>query len=612
MRNRAVSKRFVKMDTCNTTQWDLPLSVVFTGHVDHGKSSVLGRLLAECEDLAPEKLEKLRLYCQRNGKLFEYAFLTDSLRQERAQGITIDCARIPFRLANRAFQLIDAPGHIEFLKNMVTGAANAQAAFLVIDAAEGIQENSRRHGKMLSLLGLKQVVVLVNKMDTVAYDQAVFESIQHTFAPFLAKVGITARAVIPLSAREGDNFISLSSKMPWYHGPCLREVLLGFESPASLAEQALRFPLQDIYKFSADKSQRRLYVGTLQSGELQTGDTLTFYPSRKQATVKSVEHFPQSRTRATAGEAAAITLTPELFLERGEIATHAESVPLSSGTRVEATLFWLSKEPLTQSKSYQLKLGTASVEARVEEICDVRDASTLRGKDCAIVGQNDIAQIRLHFKQTLAFDLDVRFPESQRFVLVDGYRVAGGGLLTDKLSFAPAELDDQLSQRKMKWIGSGISHSERVKRLKQTPTLLLLTGPQRSGRKALAQSVERALFERGQWPTYLGMGSVVYGLGADLSSEEGNRLEHLRRLGEASHLLLGTGLIVLVSALNITDTEKQWLEKIISPARLTTVWMGSSSPTLTADLRLDGKTSDQVQTVLSYLENEKVIPTYGN
>jgi bifunctional enzyme CysN/CysC len=267
------------------------MNIVIVGHVDHGKSTVIGRLLADTDSLPEGKLEQVRENCRRNSKPFEYAFLLDALKDERSQGITIDAARCFFKSKKRNYLILDAPGHVEFLKNMVTGASNAEAALLVIDAKEGIMENSTRHGYLLSMLGIRQIAVLVNKMDLVDYDRSVYEDIKKNYSDFLEKIGIKASCFIPVSGFQGDNITERSENMPWYDGDTVLERLDLFETAGLPIDMPFRMPVQGVYKFTQDGDDRRIVAGTVETGKLKVGDTVIFYPSGKKSKVKTIEAF---------------------------------------------------------------------------------------------------------------------------------------------------------------------------------------------------------------------------------------------------------------------------------------------------------------------------------
>jgi bifunctional enzyme CysN/CysC len=257
------------------------MNIVIVGHVDHGKSTIIGRLLADTHTLPEGKLDHVRAMCERNSKPFEYAFLLDALKDEQSQGITIDAARVFFQSQKRRYLIIDAPGHIEFLKNMITGAARAEAALLVIDADEGVQENSRRHGTMLEMLGIKQVAVLVNKMDLVNYEQGVYDRIVSEYSEFLSNIGIEARYFLPVSGREGDNIASRSSAMNWSGDMTVLDALDEFAIESAPVEQPMRMPVQDVYKFTKQGDARRIVAGTIETGRIKVGDEVAFYPSGK-------------------------------------------------------------------------------------------------------------------------------------------------------------------------------------------------------------------------------------------------------------------------------------------------------------------------------------------
>jgi bifunctional enzyme CysN/CysC len=368
------------------------MNIVIVGHVDHGKSTVIGRLLADTHSLPDGKLEQIRAQCELNSKPFEYAFLLDALKDEQAQGITIDAARVFFKSQLRHYLILDAPGHIEFLKNMITGAARAEAALLVIDAAEGVQENSRRHGYMVSLLGIRQLVVLVNKMDLVGWDQAVFQRIVREYGAFLDQVGIRPAAFIPVSGRGGDNIAQHSPNLGWYNGPTVLNALDSFRTEPAPTERPFRMPVQDVYKFTKQGDDRRIIAGTIDSGAVTVGDEVIFFPSGKKSRVKSIEAFNRpAQGRAEAGWATGLTLQEQIYITRGEVATLESQQRPQVTTRLRVSLFWLGKEPMVKRKEYLLKLGTARVTARLEEVLRVMDASTLDATTSPNVSSSSIA-----------------------------------------------------------------------------------------------------------------------------------------------------------------------------------------------------------------------------
>lgn len=403
------------------------LNIVIVGHVDHGKSTLVGRLLHDTGSLPDGKYEAIARVCEDTGKEFEYAFLLDALEEERDQGITIDTAQTRFETDERSYVIIDAPGHKEFLKNMVTGAASAEAALLLIDAEEGVQEQSRRHGYLLHLLGIKQVTVVINKLDLVDYSQEVFEDVRNRYLSFLRELDVTPRFVIPISAREGDNVARPSDRMPWYNGPIVMEALDLFAARAPREDSPLRLPVQDVYKFD----KRRIVAGRVESGTIREGDSIVFSPSGHKAVVKTIERWNSPKDGvASAGESIGITLTEQLFVERGDIISHQENAPTTSSV-LQANLFWLGDRHLTTGRKYVLKLTTQEVECTVGAITGVINTASLDkvGDASQEVAKNEVATVVFDFKNPVAFDPVNEIVETGRFVVVDGFDVAGGGII---------------------------------------------------------------------------------------------------------------------------------------------------------------------------------------
>lgn len=404
------------------------LRIVFVGHVDHGKSTLVGRLLHETDSILPQKLEYVKQICIDRGVKFEYAFLLDALEEEQDQGITIDVSQVLFKTKKRTYRVIDAPGHKEFLKNMISGASSADAALLLIDAKEGLREQSKRHATILSLLGIKTIIVIVNKMDLMGYSQETFDKLVQDYTQYLKTLKVTPKAFIPISAYVGDNVVMRTSQMPWYSGPTLIEILDSVDSHKLPVEKALRFPLQDVYRFDSDK---RYFAGRIEAGRVKAGDEILFLPSRKTATVHAIERWnaPESR-EAEAGESIAVTLEDQLFVERGEVAVHPNAKPLV-GKHFRANIFWMGEEHLSKGKTYMIKLTTQEIECKVKNVVRVINSSTLDevSKDHHEVAKNEVAELELEFKKDIVFDSFSDIQETGRFVLVDNKRVTGGGII---------------------------------------------------------------------------------------------------------------------------------------------------------------------------------------
>ena len=585
------------------------LSVVFVGHVDHGKSSVLGRLLADTGSLAKGKLEKVKQNCIRNSKPFEYAFLIDALKDEQEQGITIDAARIFFESQTRKYLVIDAPGHIEFLKNMVTGASRAQVAILVIDAKEGVQENSRRHAVMLSLLGIQEVVVVVNKMDLVNYKQEVYEAIVEEFDQFLNKLDVKVQSFLPVSAMQGQNLVTAPDHMSWYKAESLMQTLDNLRLDKIAKLDNFRMPVQGVYKFTQFEDDRRIVAGSVTSGSVAQGQRLVFYPSMKTAKIKSVEGFPKAASdKIQKGESCGFTLEPQVYVSRGEIAC-LEGQPSPKVSRyIKVNLFWLGRSDLTKGKDYLFKLGTNKIVCQVHEIIKVLDASELKTLNPNTVKRNQIAECILRCKQSIAFDLSETGLETSRFIIVDQYDISGGGLILDAGVDEQAWLREKIVLRNKKWVYSDIKPLERARRYNQKACLILITGSKDAGKKPLARRLESLLFDQGRMVYFLGIGNLLYGVDADIKDQEGNQEEHMRRVAEVAHLFLDAGLFLILTAIDFNSSDRQILTTMIDPSQLITVCVGDSTNTTSnADLNLENEPDSSAKRVIELMQSRGLI-----
>jgi bifunctional enzyme CysN/CysC len=587
------------------------MNIVIVGHVDHGKSTVIGRLLADTHSLPEGKLEQIRAQCELNSKPFEYAFLLDALKDEQAQGITIDAARVFFKSSVRPYLILDAPGHIEFLKNMITGAARAEAALLVIDAAEGVQENSRRHGYMVSMLGVRQLAVVVNKMDLVGWDRAVYDRIVREYGAFLEQVGIRPSGFIPVSGRGGDNIADRSANLPWYDGPTVLDTLDAFHSEPAPVNQPFRMPVQDVYKFTKQGDDRRIVSGTVDAGSMKVGDQVIFFPSGKRSRVKSIEGFNQAvQTRVEAGQAVGFTLQEQIYITRGEVATLEHEPRPQASTRLRVSLFWLGKEPMVKRKEYLLKLGTARVTARIEEVLRVMDASTLdTAEQRTAVQRHDVAECILKLDRAIACDLAADIPTTSRFVIVDDFEIRGGGIVREALPDRQAGVRDRVLLRNYKWEPSIIQPERRAEKYNQKAALILVTGEHDTDRKGVAKALEGKLFEDGKVVYFLGIGSVLYGVDADIERKPENRLEHMRRLAEVANLMLDAGMILVVAAAELTQDDLEVIKTAVPPDWIETIWAGD---TITTDLAVDlhlpgGAIPESVDQLKAHLQDKGII-----
>lgn len=572
---------------------DERMNIVFIGHVDHGKSTIVGRLMADTGNLPLGKLEEVKESCLRNARPFEYAFLIDALKDERNQNITIDSARVFFKSTQRYYIIIDAPGHIEFIKNMVTGASRAEAAMLIIDASEGVQENSRRHGYLLKLLGICQFSIVINKMDLVDYRQSVYENLCSEYGAYLTEIGIQPKSFIPVSGQDGDNIVEISRHMPWYKGPTVLQTLDSFEKKRSLVDQPLRLPVQDIYRFTEFGDKRRIVAGTILSGCFSVGDEVIFYPSGKHGCVKSIEGFNIMPTRsAQAGQATGFTLEHQLYTKRGEIITRATDRPPQVARTLRVSLLWLGKEPLTTLKTYTLKLGTARVKTKVTKIISVID--TAWGdviKDRQNVNRHEVADLEMSLNQELAYDPSDFLSDTSRFVIVDQYEICGGGIIQADVMDNERRLRDGVLQRNLHWVFSDLTSENRAARFSQRPTLVLITGKRSSRRKEIARDLEMHLFQEGRLVYLLGFGSVIYGVDADLKKGDSlnDHREHIRRLAEVAYVLLDAGFILILTAVELTNEDFRIISTVINGKQIETIWVGEE---VTTDIKYSLRVTD--------------------
>ncbi len=550
------------------------LKIVIVGHVDHGKSTFVGRLFHDTGSLPEGKLEQLQKIAERRGVPFEWANLMDALQSERDQNITIDTAQIWFHTQKRQYVIIDAPGHKEFLKNMITGAANAEAALLLIDANEGIQEQSRRHGYLLNLLGIRQIAVLVNKMDLQGYSQSRFEQIEKDYRAFLKTIGVEPKLFIPIAAKHGDNIASLSKNMPWWTGPTVLAALDEFQVTDVPANQPLRMPIQDVYRFD----DRRILAGRVEAGAIKVGDKLLFSPGNKTSTVKSIErwHAPPSN-EAGAGESIGITLTEQIFVERGVVAA-LETAPPYELSRFKARLFWLGHKPFAKGHPYKLKLATQEVDCEIESLEKVIDASTLetieRPADQSYVGRHEVAELTLRTRRPVAFDMHSEIVPTGRFVIVDGFEVSGGGIVAE--DNYPKRTSDSLHKSgNIFWSQGKVTARQRALRNAHSGVVVWLTGLSGAGKSTIATELERELFNLGKHSYVLDGDKIRHGLCSDLAFSPEDRKENIRRVGEVAKLFADSGTICITAFISPYRADRDLVRKMVDAEQFVEVYVNA-------------------------------------
>jgi len=499
------------------------LNLVILGHVDHGKSTLLGRLLFELDALPSGRLEALRDTAKNEGRSFEFAHVLDALEEEQRQGVTIEISQFQAKVGGKDFLFIDAPGHTEFLKNMISGASRADAALLLLDVKEGIQEQSKLHGILLQLLGIKQFVVLVNKMDLIEYEQESFEKIKTTYLDFFLQrnIGIPSK-FIPISAKNGDLLTRPSKNMPWYTSSTVTETILSFRHQKFLSNQeSLRLPIQDVYKFD----DRRLIVGKIESGTIKVGDELAFWPANSKAKIKSIENWNGPlMAEAAQGESVSIILDRSVFVERGYVATHsAEAIALVD--QLEGILFWLSKAEGKKGGLYQLKIATEQTDIVLKSFKQVFGSSNLNKSDSEHVRRYDVAEVILQLEKPLLIDRFDQCEPMGRFLLLQDGVICAAGIIK------------QVAQR-----------LEETSSNKQSGGLVVwMTGLSGSGKSSICQELAQLLISKNRPVFHLDGDILRKGLCSDLGYTEKDRKENIRRAGEVAALIAKTGVIVLAS-----------------------------------------------------------------
>ena len=527
--------------------------IVIVGHVDHGKSTLVGRLLHETGSLPEGKLEMLRAVSARRGMPFEWSFLLDALQTERDQGITIDTTQISFRTGSRDIVLIDAPGHAEFLRNMITGASQADGALLIIDALEGVRDQTRRHGYLLHLLGVKQVAVVVNKMDRVDFSADRFKEISDEISAHLIGLGVTPSAVIPISARDGDGVAERTPRTSWYSGPTVVEALDALEPARPLEALALRLPVQAVYKFD----DRRIVAGRIESGHLAAGDEIVIMPAGKIAKIRTVESWPATAVKSaqTAGRSVGITLDRELFIERGDVIAHLGDSPRDT-RRLRARIFWLHDNPLVTGASILVRLGTRETRAAVVAIEKAVDPGELASVETKSIARNHVGEIDISLAHSIAADHYSENPRTGRLVIEVNGRIAGGGLVLSVDAGQRAIPVDIVP------VESALRPDERSARYRHGGAVVWLTGLPGSGKSTLARALERRLFSHGGSPVLLDGDTLRAGLNSDLGFSAADRGENIRRLAEVATHLARNGHIAIVAAVSPSRDDRTAARRI--------------------------------------------------
>jgi bifunctional enzyme CysN/CysC len=513
----------------------MDLRVAITGHVDHGKSTLIGRLLYDTGSLAEGKAEEILASSKRRGLAVEWSFAVDAAQEERDQAITIETTRVWMHYGGRRIVIIDTPGHREFIKNMMSGAADADAGILVIDALEGIADQTYRHAYLLRLLDVPEIVVAVNKIDAVDDPAERFARISREIRAVLETAGKPLRAIVPLSARDGDNVVNRSERTAWYTGPTLIDVLVSLHPAAPLADRALRFDVADVYRFSDDE---RISVGNVVAGTLAPGDRVRIAPSGATTRVRAIKRWPDDPSPALAGQAVGLTFEDPVFIDRGDILTHAGEPPIAASAAFDGVFFWLSSDPPLPGETLQLKIGRAEVAVTIAGIDETIDLGILDKVVPDESARHSAFALRLRASRTVAAE------SGARCVLLRNNEVVGGGKLAHVEAATASSATDIVRH------GHLLSSETRALRNGYRGQVAWFTGLPGSGKSTIAMAVERELFARGYFVYVLDGDNLRSGLNRDLGFARDDRQENIRRVGEVAALFADAGAIVIVSTIS--------------------------------------------------------------
>ena len=404
------------------------LHFVIVGHIDHGKSTLIGRLLYDTNSLPADRIEDIKKTSEGLGRDTEFAYLLDHLEEERQQGVTIDTTQVFFKTDRRQYVIIDAPGHVEFVKNMITGASQAEGAVLIVDIKEGVKEQTKRHAYLLSLIGLKQVIVVLNKMDLAGFKEENFKRVKGDIEEFLKSIGIRPIIYIPICAIKGDNITKKSGNMKWYDGPTLLESLDFLKSSQSAETGSLIMPIQDAYKVDNE----RILAGRIERGLLQKGQTIKVLPSGESTVIKSVEKYLSKTDRASAGESIGFTTTEATFIDRGNVICCPGQELVSTDT-FSANIFWMSKKEFHKGERITIRCATQETKCRIEKIEKRIDSSSLEvlAQDADVLRNLEVGEVTIKTKRPIVIETFAQTKELGRFVLVRDENICAGGIITN-------------------------------------------------------------------------------------------------------------------------------------------------------------------------------------
>ncbi|MBO9587780.1 sulfate adenylyltransferase subunit CysN [Devosia sp.] len=534
------------------------------GSVDDGKSTLIGRLLYDSQLILDDQLASLKKESHNRtvgDEGIDFSLLVDGLAAEREQGITIDVAYRFFSTDKRKFIVADTPGHEQYTRNMATGASNADLALLLVDARKGLLTQTRRHSFILSLVGVKHVVLVVNKIDLVGYDQTIFDQIEADYRAFAKDLGFQTLAAVPVSALRGDNILANSDRMPWFTGAPLVPYLEAIEVAQDKAAQPFRFPVQWVNRPNLDF---RGFSGTVASGEVKVGDDVLVAASRKPAKISRVVTMDGDLDSAVAGQAVTLVLDREIDVSRGDVLAHPGTVPEFSN-QFQARLVWMNDEPAYQGRSYLLKVGAQTVPATITDIKFRTNVNTLEHVAANKLDLNEVGTVTIATDRPIAFDPYADNPLTGGFILID--RLSNATLAAGTISFGLRRAQNLTYQ------SFDVNRQVRAEQKGQEAQIVWFTGLSGSGKSTIANLLEKRLTSEGRHCYILDGDNVRHGLNKDLGFTEAARVENIRRVAEVAKLMADAGLIVLVSFISPFEKERQLAREIAGDIRFTEVYV---------------------------------------
>jgi bifunctional enzyme CysN/CysC len=534
------------------------------GSVDDGKSTLIGRLINDATGLPEDEVASLRDDSRRFGTTddeLDFALLLDGLEAEREQGITIDVAYRFFTTPRRAFVVADTPGHQQYTRNMATGASNAELAVLLVDARKGLTEQTRRHAAIVSLLGIRHVVLAVNKIDLVEFSEARFREIEAAFTAFATPLAFHSVVPIPVSARLGDNVAIRGKRTPWYAGPTLLGHLETVETDLEAVGAPLRFPVQWVNR---PDGEFRGFTGTVASGRVAVGDKLVVAGSGRASAVARIVSFDGDLPSAAAGRSVTLTLADEVDVIRGDLLADPRRRPVVT-RRLAADLVWMDETPATPGKRFLLKIGTATVPATLSRISDTLDVESLRRAPAGDLALNAIGRVEIEANQPVAFDPYAENRQTGAFILIDRstLRTAAAGMVVESLDVAPD----------VHRHAETVTPALRAEIKAQRPLVVWLTGLPGSGKSTIANIVERKLVALGRQTMLLDGDNLRQGLNADLGFDPAGRSENVRRVGEVAKLMADAGLIVIVALVSPFQADRTRAAALLPEGRFLEIFV---------------------------------------